>query len=148
MKGSYLRAAGIGIIAGLRSMVAPALVSRYVMDRDNAGGIAGFIGSPIVSRALQAGMAAEMAADKSSWIPNRTALPSLAWRAVAGGVAGSVVAGRAGESRLLGGLLAAGAAVGATYAAFYLRRAIGDPRTLVRRHLGGHAGLKRSRHDG
>ncbi len=138
MKGSYLRAVGIGLIAGARSMVAPALVSRYVNGKEDysLGAVGELMGSPIVSRALQAGAAAEMAADKSPWMPDRTAWPSLAWRAVAGGVAGSVVARTAGESRLVGALLAAAAAVAATYATFYLRREIRDRLNVPDRLLG------------
>ena len=98
MKRGYLSAVGIGVVAGGRSMVAPMLVSRYV-KAGNVGALGAFLSSGLVSRALYASAAAELAADKTSWVPDRTSLPSLAWRAVTGGVAGSVVAGSAGESR-------------------------------------------------
>ncbi len=128
MRHSYVPAIGIGVVAGVRSMVAPALVSRYLTGKDEAalGKVGSFMTSRTVSRVLNASAAAEMAADKSSLVPDRTAWPSLAWRATVGGVTGSLVAGAAGESRLVGGLLAAAAAVGAAYAAFYLRRNLKD----------------------
>ncbi len=138
MRRSYVPAVGIGIIAGMRSLAAPALVGRYLKNENESslGTVGSFLTSGVVSRALQASAAAEMVADKSSLLPDRTRWPSLALRVVAGGVAGSVVAGTAGESRLVGGLLAAGAAVGATFAAFYLRRALKDRLHLSDRLLG------------
>ncbi len=123
MKRGYPSAIGIGAIAGIRSMAAPALVSRYVKG-DDLGALGSFLTSGIVGKALHASAAAEMAADKTSWVPDRTSWPSLAWRALSGGVAGSVVASSADESPLVGGLLGAAAAVGATYGIFYLRRAL------------------------
>jgi uncharacterized membrane protein len=123
MKRGYLSALGMGVVAGVRSMTAPALVSRYV-KRGDLGSLGSFLTSGLVSRALQAGAAAEMAADKTSWVPDRTSAPSLAWRALSGGVVGSVVAGSAGESRAIGALLGASAAVGAAYGIFYLRQAL------------------------
>ncbi len=138
MKRSYLSAVGIGIVAGVRSLAAPALVSRYVKKHDGngLGAMGSALSSSVVSRTLQAGAAAEMAADKTSLVPDRTALPSLLWRAATGGVAGAVVAAEAGDSPLVGGLLAASAAVGATYGAFYLRRALRDRLHVPDRLLG------------
>ncbi len=126
MRQSYGPAVTIGIIAGVRSMAAPALVSRYLKDEDEValGAVGRLLTASAVSRVLQASATAEFAADKSPRIPDRVAWPSLAWRAVTGGLAGSVVAGTSGRSRLLGGVLAAAAAVGAAYGTFYLRRTL------------------------
>ncbi len=138
MNRSYIPVVGIGMVAGMRSMAAPAMVSRYLARNERAADdrLTELLSSPLMSRMLQMAAAAEMAADKTSFVPDRTAWPSLAWRAVAGGVAGSIVAGTEGMSRLVGGLLGAAGAVGATYAAFYLRDLLHRRLHLSQRMLG------------
>ncbi len=138
MNTSYFPAVGIGMVAGVRSMSAPAMVSRYLRraERDGHDRLTELLASPIVSRLLQAAAAAEMAADKTSLVPDRTAWPSLAWRAIAGGAAGSIVAGTEGGSRLVGAALGAAGAVAATFAAFYLRRALRERLHVSDRVLG------------
>jgi uncharacterized membrane protein len=138
MNNAYVPAVGIGMVAGVRSMSAPAMVSRYLRREEHESNdrLTELLSSPIVSRVLQAAAAAEMAADKTSWVPDRTAWPSVAWRAVAGGVAGSIVAGTEGGSRLVGAALGAAGAVAATFAAFYLREALHRRLKLSHRVLG------------
>jgi uncharacterized membrane protein len=119
-------------------MAAPALVSRSLRNAEFRADdrLTELLSSPLMARLLQAASAAEMAADKTSWVPARIAWPLLAWRVVVGGVAGSVVAGRQGASRLAGAALAAAAAVGAAYGAYYLRKALHDRLHLPQRVLG------------
>lgn len=138
MRHPYLPAVGVGIIAGVRSLAAPALVSRRLRHEhaSEQDALADFMSSSIVSGVIHAAAAAEIAADKTSLVPDRIAWPSLAWRAASGGLAGSVLASTTGHSRLVGGLVAAAAAVGATYAAFYLRQALGERLHLPDRLLG------------
>jgi uncharacterized membrane protein len=112
-----LRAAGLAAIAGLRSMAAPALMSRAVRRGDVEGLqdtklVA--LHHPKVSATLQLMMVGEMVADKTPFIPSRTSVPALLGRALSGALVGAtlfVSEGRCGSSgAVLGALCAAAAA--------------------------------------
>jgi uncharacterized membrane protein len=84
----YLRAFGIGAVAGLRTFTAPAA-------------ILGAEGSTWtgLGRLLAAG---ELIGDKLPATPSRLSPPALAARVVSGGWCGGIVARRLGASRLAG----------------------------------------------
>jgi uncharacterized membrane protein len=109
----YAGAAVIGAVAGLRSMTAPAAVSRWADP--------GAVGSGIV-RTATAFAIAEAVADKLPFMPKRTDSPSLVWRAISGGVSGALLCSSKKRSPFFGAVLGGLAAVGATYAAYELRR--------------------------
>jgi uncharacterized membrane protein len=117
----YGLAAALGAIAGSRSATAPAAMSAALAR-------GGAEGDPLVALAvrlrplLYAAALLEMVADKLPFMPARTSPPALLGR-IALGTASGVLAARAyGRSPLLAGLLAAGAALGATFAWYHLRR--------------------------
>ena len=66
--------------------------------------------------------AAELAADKMSWIPDRTAPPSLLWRLALGGLAGSICATSLEGSGFEGVLLALIGTLLGTFGGFMVRR--------------------------
>ena len=113
------KALGLGGIAGLRSMAAPAILSRS-LAQGRVGGLEdtpfAALGSPGVSTALQALAVAEMIADKTPFIPSRTSLPVLLGRAASGALVGA--ASFASEKRrpAAGGALGAASAMTAAYA--------------------------------
>ena len=118
------RAAGLAAITGLRSMAAPALLSRAVR-RGDVGGLQdtpfAALGSPKVSTALQLMMIGEMVADKTPFVPSRTSPPALLGRALSGALVDAtffVSEGRRGTS---GAVLGALCAVAAAYAGERLR---------------------------
>jgi len=81
---SYLKAIGIGALAGMRSMAAPALVSHHLA---NAGGEANaalpcFLAGASVASGLKALAAGEMLADKTPWIPDRISTIALLYRSI------------------------------------------------------------------
>ncbi len=78
----WVKAAALSAVVGSRSLLVPALVSR------NAGRAAARVWSVL--------SALEMAADKTSWIPSRTAPVSLAGRMLVGAAVavGSLASGR------------------------------------------------------
>lgn len=120
--------AGIGVLAGMRSMSAPALVSRQIARRRSAAGSGPpdrFLASPRVASALTVLAAGEMVFDKTPWVPRRTKLPSVFGRALWGALSGVLIAGRRGSSRLLGGLVGSAAAVGSTFLSYNLRTEAG-----------------------
>src|SRR5437588_9286113 len=104
---SYLQAVGMGAVAGMRSMAAPALVSdRLSKDEEAAGtGLVGFMAQPRVALGFKLLAAAEAIADKTPWVPDRTSPPALVGRAVAGALVGAVLCARDGERPEVGAAL-------------------------------------------
>lgn len=123
--GTMLTAAGVGALAGMRSLSAPALLSHESARggrRTGSGAAARLFSSRAASRALGILAAGEMAADKTRWIPSRIDPLPLAGRALFGALGGALVASRRGGSRLAPALLGAAVAVGAAAAMYTLRR--------------------------
>ena len=118
------KAAGLAAIAGLRSMAAPALLSRAVR-RGYVGGLQGTpfaaLGSPKVSTALQLAMIGEMLADKTPFIPSRTSPPALLGRALSGALVGAVLFAAEGGRVTSGAVLGVPCAVAAAYGGEKLR---------------------------
>lgn len=104
----YARSLGIGAVAGLRSMTAPA-ATLLADDR------------PFAGVALLAG-AGELIVDKLPIAPARTIPPAVAIRMLAGGLSGGAIAARLGGSRALGIVAGGLGAVAATYLAYEIRR--------------------------
>ena len=110
----YLKAIGIGLISGLRSMAAPALVSAHYAARDPNpldGSPLRPLATPGAAAALKLLAAGEVLADKTPWIPDRTSPPALVGRAASGAVVGAAVCAAEGEcpgTGALAGCLAAG----------------------------------------
>lgn len=105
----------IGIVAGLRAMTAPAVVSWFA----RSGGLAvvstplafmGFKYTPIIFTILAVG---ELINDKLPKTPSRKAPPSFIARIVSGALTGATI-GAAGNSLLLGLVLGAIGAVAGT----------------------------------
>lgn len=131
------RSAALGVAAGLRSMAAPAALSRHLSSDPVVphGRIDDLLSRPQAPRVLGLLSAAEHVADKLPFIPARTDPAPLGGRIAAGALCGYVVARRAGESAVLGAAVGALAAVAATFAGYHLRRALtrdaGLPDTAV-----------------
>jgi uncharacterized membrane protein len=115
---------GLAAIAGLRSMAAPALLSRAVR-RGDLEGLQGTpfaaLGSPKVSTALQLLMIGEMIADKTPIIPSRTSAPALLGRALSGALVGGALSAAEERRAASGAVLGALCAVVAAYVGEQLR---------------------------
>ena len=121
-----LRTVAFAAISGVRSMAAPALLSRAVWRGDVSGLRApplDLLGDDRVSPALQVLMAGEMAGDKTPFIPSRTSAGPLVGRALSGALVGSALFVSRGRQGLSGALLGAASALGGVYAADRLRSA-------------------------
>ena len=120
-------ALGLGAIAGVRSMAAPATLSQSVVE-GSVGGLEGTpfatLGSPGVSTALRVLEIGEMIADKTPIIPNRTSLLPLLVRAASGAFVGAVLFASGGHREATGGVLGAVSAMAAAHAAERLRMQI------------------------
>jgi uncharacterized membrane protein len=123
--GIYIRALGMGAVAGLRSLTAPALFS-YMATKRNDGALVethlGGLASPKVAGTLCALAVGELIVDKLPQAPNRTIPASVFVRAVSGGVIGAAICSEERQPPLPGALLGATGAIAATYAAYYLRQ--------------------------
>ncbi len=126
-------AAGVGAIAGMRSMAAPALLSRRLQQREQPSdrllprstGVR-LLGSRRAATVLTVLAAGEMVADKMPFVPARTELPSLIGRAASGALCGAVVAARRGGSQPVAAAIGAAAAVGMAHLAYRVRKRVGE----------------------
>lgn len=122
----YAGAALIGTVAGMRSMTAPAIVSRLAgaagIQVDKTG--VDFLHSPMIPRVMAILAIGEAVADKLPFIPSRVAPFSLVTRAVSGAVSGAALCSAKKRSPLMGAIFGAAGAVAGSYAAFALRKRI------------------------
>ncbi|WP_278396769.1 DUF4126 family protein [Stutzerimonas kunmingensis] len=149
-------ALAIGAVTGMRSMLAPTLVSRALSERDDlagAGEAAQLLTSDTAQTFLPTLAASEMIGDKMPFAPDRTIVPSMMFRALSGGVSAAALAGVRREPVLVPALLGATAALVASKVGLSLRKPY-QPRPLVNAALGaaeeclalviGRAGLRRA----
>src|SRR5438876_11385789 len=112
----FLLAIGIGIVAGLRSLLAPAVVAwaaHFDLLNLNGSPLA-FMGSRTAVAILSVLAIGELIADKLPKTPKRTALAPLLARILTGGLCGASLCAAAGKSLLTGTLLAGiGGVIGA-----------------------------------
>lgn len=118
------RIVGLGAIAGMRSMSAPALAAAYLREHQSAerSSVFRWLAKPAVANLLKVLAAGELAADKLPEIPARIAPPSLLGRAVSGALSGATVSHVHGESERSAAVVGAVAAVAAAFGAYYLRK--------------------------
>lgn len=121
---TYLSAFQIGVIAGMRSMMAPALVS-HKLSRTTPNPLPD---SPVhfmtssktaITFAVLAG--GELVGDKLPQTPDRTAFPQVAGRLVSGALCGAALTKADGQPLAYGAALGTLGAVVGTFAFFQLR---------------------------
>jgi uncharacterized membrane protein len=121
-----LKAIGIGIIAGMRSMSAPAITSSYLSRNENlAGSRLGVLASPTASRVLKILAAGEMLTDKLPIVPARISAGPLIARIASGAISGAAVSAADKKQAETGAVLGAVAAILGAYGFYHLRRKIG-----------------------
>ena len=113
----------IGVISGLRSMTAPAVVSwaahwRWIGLQNSA---LAFIGSSAALYILTAGAIVEIIVDKLPKTPSRTAAMGLIARFLLGGLSGAALCAAANQSVLLGGIAGAVGGVAGAFAGYTAR---------------------------
>src|ERR1700730_18219527 len=113
----------IGVIAGLRTMTAPAVVAwaanRHWLNLHN---------SPLVLMGSTAAVAVftvlalgELVVDKLPSTPNRTRLPGLIGRSLLGCLSGAAVAVSGGQSIALGAVLGVAGGIAGAFAGYEVR---------------------------
>lgn len=97
----------IGIVAGLRSLTAPAVVSwaAHLGWLNLQGSPLAFMGSTVAVALFSLAAVGEYVVDKLPKTPRRTLPPSLAFRVVTGGLSGACLCVSAGQSLLMGAVL-------------------------------------------
>ena len=121
----FIMALAIGIVAGLRSLAAPAFVSQ--MARSGAIGVEakrfGLFGNPVFAKVLVGLASSEAVADKlGKVIPDRTSAIPLMSRMISGAICGAVLCSVKDESPVVGAVAGSFGALGAAYVAFELRQ--------------------------
>lgn len=134
---TLLLAFALGIVAGLRSMTAPAAVAwaaHFGWLHLEATPLA-FLDSATARYLLLALMLAELVADKLPFTPSRTRPGPFIGRILAGGLAGAALAGGLGQLPLAGALAGALGAVAGTLGGYRARtglvRALAVPDYIV-----------------
>ena len=119
-----LSAFGIGIVAGLRSMTAPAIVSwaAHLHRLDLRDSRLALLGSTIAVYAISALGLGELVADKLPYVPNRTRPFPLAFRTLSGAICGAALCVSADRLLWEGTLLGALGAINGALAGFHVRR--------------------------
>jgi uncharacterized membrane protein len=122
----FLLAVGIGIVAGLRSLTAPAVVAwgAYVGWLNLHGSQLAFMGSTPAVAIFSLLALGELVADKLPMTPKRTAPAPLLARVVTGGFCGACFCVAAGKSLIAGALLGGTGAVVGAFVGYQVRRGL------------------------
>jgi uncharacterized membrane protein len=117
-------ALGIGIVAGLRSLTAPAVVAwgAHLNWLNLHGSPLAFMGSTTAVAILSVLAIGELIADKLPMIPKRTAPAPLIARIVTGGLCGACLCTAVGRSLLTGTLLGGIGGVVGAFVGYDIRR--------------------------
>ncbi len=122
---TYLKAFQIGVIAGMRAMTAPALLSRKLVrtipTKEPQKPIH-YLAQPPVSIGLAVLAGAELIGDKVPHGPNRTSPPQFIARITSGATCGAFLSEVEGEQAPIGAVLGGLGAVAGTLLFFNLRR--------------------------
>lgn len=133
MQKVYLKAIGLGAIAGMRSMSAPAFVSGHLVEKGtsaSASWVLRSMSSPNAALAFKLAAAGEIFADKLPIIPDRISPGPLAARIASGAVCGSSICESEGKRSDLGAAAGALAAVGSAFVFYHIRRRITESRII------------------
>jgi uncharacterized membrane protein len=117
-------ALGIGIVAGLRSLTAPAVVAwgAHLGWLNLHGSPLAFIESTIAVAILSVLAIGELIADKLPMTPKRTAPAPLMARIITGGLCGACLCAATGQSLIAGGLLGGIGGIVGAFLGYGIRR--------------------------
>jgi len=119
----YLGCFSIGIIAGLRSLTAPAVVSwaAHLGWLDLSGSWLSFLGLRAAIIILSFLALCELVADKLPKTPNRTDLGPLVFRAITGGLSSMAICASAHQSPVMGTILGVLGSIAGAFAGYEIR---------------------------
>ena len=121
---AFALAFAIGVVAGLRSMTAPATVSwgAHLKWLDLRNSYLAFVGSAIAVAIISLLALAELIADKLPKTPNRTAAVGLTARILTGAFSGATICIAANQSAVMGALLGGLGGIAGAFGGFHVRR--------------------------
>lgn len=121
---TFLFAAGIGVVAGLRAFLAPAAVAWAVRLGwlNLHGSPFAFVESNVALAGLSIAAIGELVADLFPAIPRRTAVVPLLARVLSGAFCGASLCASANSSLALGGAFGAGGAIIGAFAGYEIRK--------------------------
>lgn len=125
----FVQAAGLGVVAGMRSQLPLALLAVGAGRGRFAAGAEGLLGllrSPVAQRLLVLLAVGEFVGDKLPFTPSRLELGPLFGRMLFGGLAGAAIASEARRSPALGAVLGVGGAVLGAQAGYHARAALDE----------------------
>jgi uncharacterized membrane protein len=119
-----LSAFGIGIVAGLRSLTAPAVVSwaAHLHRLDLSNSRLALLGSTFAAYTASALGIGELIAGKLPLVPNRTAPLPMTFRIVSGAICGASLCISTNRLIWAGSLLGALGAINGAFGGFHIRR--------------------------
>ncbi len=127
---TYARVAALGFVAGLRSMMPFAILSRaYETDgaaHDALPSPLRLLDSGAVRALTTVAAAGEVVGDKLPMVPSRLQPGPLAGRVIVGALAGATLSHRTPLTLAVGAALGAAAAGAGSAAGYYARKALGD----------------------
>ena len=114
----------IGVVAGLRSMTAPAVVAWAAHQHwiDLHASSLRFMGSTAAVAIFTILALGELAVDKLPSTPSRTTVAGFVPRIILGALCGTALAAAGSQSGVLGGLLGAVGAIVGTFGGYHARR--------------------------
>lgn len=121
---AFLLAFGIGLVAGLRSLAAPAIVAwaAYLGLLNLHGSPLAFMESGVAVAVLSLLALGELIGDKLPRTPNRTALAPLLARIITGGLSGASLCAATHRSLAVGAILGAVGGVVGAFLGYSIRR--------------------------
>ncbi|HEX4810620.1 MAG TPA: DUF4126 family protein [Bryobacteraceae bacterium] len=122
----YAGATALGVVAGMRSLAAPAILGRVGRAGCFKESGADVFKKPVLANTLLAMAIAEFVADKLPFMPKRTQTASLIARVASGAICGAIFCSALKRSPVIGAVAGASAALGATYAVYELRRSASE----------------------
>jgi uncharacterized membrane protein len=124
----FVLAFGIGIVAGLRSLTAPAVVAwgAHLGWLNLHGSPLAFMGSPTAVAVFSLLAIGELIADKLPMMQKRTAPAPLIARIITGGLCGACLCAAVGKSLLAGGLLGGIGGVIGAFSGYEIRKSLAN----------------------
>jgi uncharacterized membrane protein len=124
---SFCNAVGLGLIAGMRTFMVPAVLS-HMYSRHPSQNIESspikFIQTIPASNVCKVLAVGELIGDKLPTAPNRTGWPGLTGRILSGAFGGATLYRADGKNVFWGGVIGGTAALASTFGCFFLRTAI------------------------
>lgn len=125
---AFKQAAGLGVIAGMRTFSAPVVVSHVYSrhpSKQLKGTPAQFMQNITTSKVFKVLAAGELVGDKFPSAPNRTSAGGLIGRFLSGALCGATVYKANHQQPVIGGIIGGAAAIGSAFGCMFLRIALG-----------------------